>query len=108
MADKSPTRSEILDTVQAQSESLQEMSERLVRTEKLVEKQESRNQNALYAVIIGFFFIVVSVAVEVIISTKHEDAVYAGVYNAIISMEDRVLSAQHQIDLLRAKNPYLK
>jgi hypothetical protein len=115
MPDRNPTRSELLDLVQAQSESSQDLSERLVRIEKLVDRQETRNdrqedrnQGAFYAVIFGLVLIVITVGVEVILSTKHDDSMYANVYTSIMNIQSKTSSLQDQIDVLEAKNPYLK
>ncbi len=115
MADKAPTKTEILGLVQAQSETTQDISERLVRIEKLVDKQESRNdkqesrnQGALYAVILGFFFIVVAVAVEIIISNRQDNSVYNGINSEITETQNRVSDIQNQMDVLKAKNSYLR
>jgi len=48
------------------------------------------------------------VAVEVILSTKHDDSVYTGIYDKVIDVENKNSDLQEQIDLLKAKNPYLK
>lgn len=115
MVDKAPTKTEILGLVQAQAETSQDISERLVRIEKLVDKQESRNdkqesrnQGALYAVIIGFFLVVVAVAVEVTISTKHEDSVYGQIYSDILDLGNKISDLRGQFDLLKARNSYLR
>lgn len=115
MTEKLPTRTEILDLVQAQAETAQNLSERLVEIERLVEKQESRNdkqesrnQNGFYAVIFAFLIIVITVAVQVLLSTKHDDSVYGGIYNKVIDVQTNESNLQDQFDVLKAKNPYLK
>lgn len=108
MVVKAPIRTEILDLKKAQAETAQAFSERLVKVEGVVEKQESRNQGILYAVIIGCLFIVVTVAVEVIISNKSEATKYDQIFDSLIEMQKDNDDIQYEIELLRAKNPYLK
>ncbi len=112
---KAPKDQKVLDLVVAQSQTTQDLSERVVKVEKIVERQEhnndrqeSKNQNAFYAVIFAFVLIVVTVAVEVILSTRHEDSVYGGLYDKLMEVDDKASNVQKQIDLLRAKNSYLK
>jgi tetrahydromethanopterin S-methyltransferase subunit G len=122
MSEKAPTKTEILGVVEAQSDTLQELSERLVKMEKLSErlsnienlttKQETRNQNVLYIVLFGLVFIVVTVAVTVILTNKDNESISTMTANKIHDTEnknlDKITDIQNQINLLRAKNPYLK
>lgn len=113
------SESKILSLVQAQSQTSEALSERLVKMEGLVEKQESRNQNLLYAVLFALVFIVITVAVEVILSTGREDRSMATFYAEIQDVKDEQVSRnrdvddnifllQNQFDILKARNPYLK
>ena len=119
MADKNPTKTEILGTVQAQAETLKELSERLVKIEGQTEKQESRNQNIIYAVLFALAFIVVTVSAEVILSNKSDNSVASdfsekifnvqeNTNNKINTMQSVISNIQSEILLLKAKNPYLK
>jgi tetrahydromethanopterin S-methyltransferase subunit G len=115
MADRFPTRTEFLDLKQAQDQSTQDLSERLVKIEKLVDEQQSRNnrqedrnQGILYAVIVAFLLVVLGVAAEVLLTTKHDDSIYGEIYSQVISVEEKLSGLQNQFDLLKAKNSYLK
>ena len=119
MADKNPTKTEILGTVQAQAETLKELSERLVKIEGQTEKQESRNQNIIYAVLFALAFIVVTVSVEVILSSKSDNSVandfserlfniQENTNNKMNGLQGTINGIQSEILLLRAKNSYLK
>lgn len=109
------SESRILGLEQAQAQTSKDLSERLVKIEGLVERQEDRNQNLLYAVLIACVFIVITVAVEVVLSNRN-DADYMhefyGKTAAQKEITDRIETSmtnlQHQIDLLRARNGYLK
>ncbi len=119
MADKNPTKTEILGTVQAQAETLKELSERLVRVEVQTEKQESKNDNIIYAVLFALVFIVVTVSVEVILSNKGNNAatkdfdgrifnMQADVNTGMNNLSDVIQEVKSEVLLLKAKNPYLK
>ena len=119
MADKNPTKTEILGTVQAQAETLKELSERLVKIEGQTEKQESRNQNIIYAVLFALAFIVVTVSVEVVLSNKSDNSVANDFSEKLFNMQEntnnKINDLQNNINdirseflLLKAKNPYLK
>lgn len=108
MANKAYTRSEFLGVVEAQNETLQELSERLVRTENLTEKQENRNQNTLYVVAIAAVFIVVTVAVEVLLSNRDTSWRDDRAFNQYAKSQAKAADLQEQINVLKARNPYLK
>jgi hypothetical protein len=75
MQDQPLKTSELVDMVDAQGETIYDVSLRLVKLEELIEKQESRNRGILYAVLFAFIFIVGTVAVDVILfnaSDKNE------------------------------------
>lgn len=126
MVDKNPTKSEILGIVEAQSESTKEISERLLSVERKlsiaegsINRFDTKNDNIIYAVVIGLFFIVVTVAVEVVLSNSNANDSMSTFFekvnklddefsekNAILNNQVRELSTQ--MDLLRARNQYLK
>lgn len=119
MADKNPTKTEILGIVQAQLDSAKEISERLVRVEKSVDKQESKNDNIIYAVLIGLVFIVVTVAAEVILSNYHYDSIATKFSEKVMEIQNsnsekngiinsEIQDLNHKFELLRVKNPYLQ
>ena len=55
-----------------------------------------------------FFLVVVAVAVEVTISTKHEDSVYGQIYSDILDLGNKISDLRGQFDLLKARNSYLR
>ena len=119
IADKIPSKREIVGVIEAQTETLQELSERLVKIEELTRAQESRNHNITQVVIIGFVIIVVTVAVEVILTNRFDGSMAEKFYNTLEShrnnseekinkLEDGVFTIRKDLELLRAKNSYLK
>ena len=109
MAQKGTSQTEkILTTLDARLESLEQLSERVVAMEKLSEKQESRNQGVLYAVLFGAVFILITVAVEVIISNKDDASNQASFYQSISEVKDQVNNNATDLKILKAKNSYLK
>lgn len=108
MADKLPSKSEILSVVGAQAETLENLSERILKIENSTEKQESRNHSITQVVLIGFVVIVVAVAVEVILSTKMDSSRIDQFNNKIDTVQNQVIEIKNGIDLLKAKNSYLK
>jgi hypothetical protein len=95
-------------TEQAQAETLETLSARLVKIETLAEKQESRNQTVLYAVLMAAVFIVVTVAVEVIISRGQDGSDMNNFYSQMATIKQQQNSLQEEYDMLKARNPYLK
>ncbi|HEY4522159.1 MAG TPA: hypothetical protein VJH91_00785 [Candidatus Paceibacterota bacterium] len=109
------SESRILSLEQAQSQTSKDVSERLVKIEGLVERQEGRNQSLLYAVVFALVFIVITVAVEVMLSNRSDTGYMQGFYeriqdqqNVSDDLEKQILDVRHQFDLLRARNSYLK
>ncbi len=58
MADPLPNKREIVSLVEAQANSIDSISERLVKVEGLIEKQDSKNQNVIIGVLLAFILIV--------------------------------------------------
>lgn len=112
MSDKSPTKSEILGVVEAQSETIESISQRIVKIEGLIEKQDSKNQNVIVGVLIASVLIVVTVAIETLHSNnsdnKRFDKYMEDRNQDNINFLNSFNELQKQIELLRAKNPYLK
>ena len=103
-----PTKKEIVSIVDAQAKSIDTISERLVKIENLVEKQDSKNQNVLYAVLIAFVLLVGSIAVEVIVSNKSDKQYYASIEKDIREQISNTQELNNKLDNLKARNPYLK
>jgi hypothetical protein len=112
MADKLVTKKEVIGLAQAQADSLKELSERVSQVEKDVENQESKNDSVIKYVLIAFVFTVLIVAVEVLLSNNHTDSVATGFSDKIIQMQSSVdtetNNMDNQMQLLKARNPYLK
>ena len=108
MADKLSSKSEILSVVGAQSETLENLSERILKIENSTEKQESRNHSITQVVLIGFVVIVVAVAVEVILSTKLDSSRIDQFNDKISGVQNQITEIKGEIDLLKARNSYLK
>jgi hypothetical protein len=103
-----PTKKEIVSIVDAQAKSIDTISERLVKIENLVEKQDSKNQNTLYAVLIAFILLVGSIAVEVIVSNKNDKQYYSSLEKDIREQISNTQELNNKIDNLKVRNPYLK
>ncbi|MBI4225333.1 MAG: hypothetical protein HY617_03295 [Candidatus Sungbacteria bacterium] len=115
MTDRIPSKAEIFNVVEAQSETLDELSKRLVKIEQLSDKQESRNFNIIIAVIIAAVLIVVTVAVQVLLSDKSDRERNDNLLEQIHTTKEEQLkldikqsNLKDTMDSLRTKNPYLK
>lgn len=98
MADIVPSKAEIFKLAQAQSDSIQELSERLVKIEKLAEKQETRNQGVIYAVLIASVLILVTVGVEVILSTNNDQTTTLNIMGKINSIENQNVDIKNKLE----------
>lgn len=103
-----PTKKEIVGLVEAQAKSIDSISERLVKIESLVEKQDSKNQNIVIGVVVAFLFIVGTVAVEVILSDKKDVQFYSGLERNIYEQNLKVQDLTNKVDNVKIRNPYLK
>lgn len=115
MADQTPTKNEIFKAVNAQSETLDELSKRLVKIEQLADKQESRNVNIIVAVLIASVLIVVTIAIQISTSDKRDrersDELLEKVFEVKekqISLDLRQSSIESNLELIKTRNPYLK
>ena len=115
MTDRNPSKSEIFDVVQAQSETLDEVSKRLVKIEQLAERQESRNFNIIIAVLIAAVLIVATVAIQVSVSDKSDRGRSDQLLEKVHSVEEKSLELEikqseikSNLDSIRTTNPYLK
>ena len=115
MIDQTPSKSKIFDVVKAQSETLDELSKRLVKIEQLADKQELRNFNIIIAVVIATILIVVTVAVQVLLSNKSDRERNDNLLEQIhttkedqLKLDIKQSGLKDDVDSLRAKNPYLR
>lgn len=122
MPDNIPSKSEIFSAVQAQAESLDDLSKRFRTVELSNEKQQDRNQTVTIAVLIAFIAIVVAVAIQVIISNRSDENFISNLLDQVHQtntdnldlkgqlklLEQDNLALHKQIDSIRTLNPYLK
>jgi hypothetical protein len=108
MAQKSPTQTEIIGTLQAQLQTLTQLSERVSKVEQQTERQENRNHSNVHAVLLAVVLIVATIAVEVILSNRFEAGDTAAVHQAISDLRDRTTKLETENVLLKIKNPYIK
>ena len=64
--------SEILNIEDAQISTLDALSGRLVKLEKLIEKQDNRNRDVIIGVLVASVLIVVTIAVQVSLSDRSD------------------------------------
>ncbi|MBI5123564.1 hypothetical protein HZA75_06930 [Candidatus Roizmanbacteria bacterium] len=113
MAEKTSTK--ILNLVQAQSQTTDELSKRLVKLEDLTNLQDSKNQNIIYAVLIATFLLIASIVAQVSLSDKADrertdnllEKVQA-VENKLVELKITLSVLRDNISLIKTKNPYLK
>ncbi|MCX6754771.1 MAG: hypothetical protein NTU81_03015 [Candidatus Nomurabacteria bacterium] len=115
MVDNIPTKKEIVSLVEAQANSIDDVSKRFYRIESLVntqefrnEKQEARNHSVAIAVLVSFVLIVGSVAVSVIITNKKDAQFYSDLQKNIYEQDLKVQDLNNQILNIKIRNPYLK
>ena len=108
MTEINPSKKEIVGLVEAQAKSIDSISERLVKVESLVEKQDSKNQNIIIGVVVALIFLVGTVAVEVIMSNKQESQFYSGLQNNVYEQNLKVQDLNNQVENIKIRNPYLK
>lgn len=105
--DKIPTKGEIFSTVNAQGGTIDDISKRLAKLEEKLDKQEDRNKNMVYAVLIAFLLVVGGVAAEVMISNKRDSQFYSGLIKEVYDQNLKVQDLSNKLDNLRVRN-YLK
>lgn len=103
-----PTKKAIVTLVEAQDNTIKSISERLVKIEGLIEKQDSKNQNVIYAVLIAFVFIIGTVAGEVILSNKNDKQFYSQLEKDVFEQNLKTQGLTNQVENLKVRNPYLK
>lgn len=115
MADIVPTKKEIVGLVEAQANSLDDVSKRFSVVENLVntqefrnEKQEQRNQNIMIAVLIAFVLLVGSAVVSVILSNKIDMQFYSTLEKDVHEQNLKVQDLNNQVSNIKTRNPYLK
>jgi len=108
MADAIPTKKEIVGLVEAQATSIDSISERLVKLENLLEKQDYKNQNIIIGVVVAFILIVGTVAIEVILSSKKDVEFYSNLEKNVYDQNLKIQDLNNQISNIKTRNPYLK
>ena len=111
MQDRPLKKSEIVDLVEAQGKTTDDISQRLVNLEELISKQESRNKEILYAVLFAFLFVIGTVVVDVVLfnaSNKRDAQFYSGLEKDIYEQNLKVQDLNNKVDNVKIRNPYLK
>lgn len=108
MSEIVPTKKEIVGLVEAQATSIDSISERLVKIENLVDKQDSKNQNITIGVVVAFIFIIGAVAVQVILVNKADSQFYSGLERDIYEQNLKIQDLNNEVENLKVRNPYLK
>ena len=103
-----PTKKEIVELVDAQANTIDSISERLVKIENSVEKQDSKNQSIIIGVVVAFIFIIGTVAVEVMLSDKRDSQFYSGLEKDVYDQNLKVQDLNNKVDNIKILNPYLK
>ena len=99
-----PSKKEIVSLVEAQAKSIDSISERLVKVENLVEKQDTKNQNIIIGVVVALILIVGTVAIEVILSNKKDAQFYSELQKSVYDQNLKVQDLNNQIDNLKVRN----
>jgi hypothetical protein len=108
MAEPLPTRKDIVNSIDAQTKTIDSISRRLSEIETLIDKQDSKNQSVITGVLIASVFIVLTVAVQVIISNKTDKQFYSHLENSISDQNLKVQDLNNKVDNIKIRNPYLK
>ena len=108
MVELIPSKKEIVGLVEAQAKSIDSISERLVKIEKSIDKQDSKYQNMVIGVVVAFIFIVGTVAVEVILSERKDAQFYSGLEREVYDQNLKVQELNNRIANIQVRNPYLK
>lgn len=110
-----PTKKEIVTLVEAQANSIDSISERFAKVESLVEKQDnrndrqdSRNRNIIYAVLVAVVFLVASAVVSIAISNKQDKQFYSSLEKDIYEQNIKIQDLNNKVDNIKVRNPYLK
>jgi hypothetical protein len=108
MTETTPSKKEIVSVIEAQTQSIDSISERLVAVENLVEKQDTKNQGVIIGVFIALILIVATVAVEVMLSNKKDAEFFSGFQKDIYEQNLKVQDLNNRVDNLKIRNSYLK
>jgi hypothetical protein len=106
--DTTPTKKEMIKIVEAQTETIDSISKKLVDLEGRVSKQDSKNQNIIIGVLVAVVLIVVTVAIQIILSTKHDESFYNDLKNEVFKQEIKIKDIENTQKNFKILNPYLK
>lgn len=104
MVEQQLKKAEIVSILQAQGQSTESISKRLVALEQLVDRQESRNKEIIYAVLVAFLLVVGTVAVEVLLSNKKDMQFYSQISKDAYEQNLKIQDLNNKIDILKIKN----
>ena len=114
-----PTKKEIVGLVEAQATSIDSISEKLVKLENLldkqdiknqsiVDKQDSKNHNIIIGAVVALILIVGTVAVEVLLSNKNDNEFYSSLEKNIYEQNLKIQDLNNQVSNIKIRNSYLK
>lgn len=108
MVDTVPTKKDLVKIVDAQATTIDSISERLVKIETLIDKQDSRNQNVITGVLIASVFIILTVAVQVLVANRIDKQFYSQLEKSISEQNLKVQDLSNQLSNIKIRNSYLK
>jgi hypothetical protein len=103
-----PTKKDLVKLVDAQATTIDSISERLVKLENLIDKQDSRNQNVITGVLIAAVLIVLTVAIQILCANKTDKQFYSNLEKNILDQNLKVQDLNNRVDNFKIRNPYLK
>ncbi len=115
MIDRPLKKADIVDLVEAQGKTTDEIAQNLVdvtrrlkSVESLIEKQDSKNLNIIVGVVVAFIFIIGTVAVEVMLSNEKDGQFYSNLEKDIYEQNLKVQDLSNKVENIKIRNPYLK
>ncbi len=115
MAENLLPNANISGLVEAQAKTLEELSKRLLKLEQATERQDSKNQNIIIAVLFATFLIVATVAVQVSLSDKSDrartDNFLEKLYNVEkmqVELKIKQNNLTNDLGSIKTRNPNLK
>ena len=108
-------KKEVIGLVEAQAKSIDSISERLVKIEELIakqesanEKQDSRNRDIIIAVLLAFIAIVVTIAIQMFYANKTDSQFYDRLEKDVFEQDLKVQGIKNDMDNIKIRNSYLK
>lgn len=108
MNDRVPTKVEIFKAVDAQGETIQALSQRILKIESLADRQEDRNRTIIIAVLVAAVLIVASAAVQVFFTEKSDRERADRLLETAQKAQSDAFMIGTDLQTLKVRNPYLK